>query len=320
MQTPRENFISFLRGEEYSWIPCSADMLTFAPALIPDNIARGRVAQQKPYTGSLGGRDMLGVEWYYDAANHGSMEVAPLMDDIEDWPDIVKFPDFSAFDWEGCAKENAELLNTDELKHTIIYTGFFERLIAFVGFENAAMALVDEDQLESVHELFDRLADMHIEFARHMHRYFGVELIELHDDWGTQTSTMFSRATYDELIAPYIKRIADTLHAEGMLYYQHSCGCIGDFIPALIETGADTWTGQDNANDKPALVEKHPGFGFGVRLPVCGEGIEAAVRAADEGAERWQGKRVWFFLGVGFSPEQKAAIARRLREIGLKKA
>ena len=182
------------------------------------------------------------------------------------------------------------------------------------------MALVDEEQLESVHELFDHLADMHIEFARYMHRYFGIELIELHDDWGTQTSTMFSRATYDELIAPYIKRITDTLHAEGMLYYQHSCGCIGDFIPALIESGADTWTGQDNANDKPALVEKHPGFGFGVRLPVCGEGIAAAVRAADEGAERWRSKRVWFFLGVGFSPEQQDAIAQRLRERGLKKA
>ena len=105
-----------------------------------------------------------------------------------------------------------------------------------------------------------------------------------------------------------------------MLYYQHSCGCIGDFIPALIEAGADTWTGQDNANDKPALVEMHPGFGFGVRLPVCGEGIEAAVRAADEGAERWRGRHVWFFLGVCFSPEQQTAIASRLREIGLKKA
>ena len=37
-------------------------------------------------------------------------------------------------------------MNTDKPVFSIIFTGFFERLISLVGFMDAAMALVDEDQ------------------------------------------------------------------------------------------------------------------------------------------------------------------------------
>ena len=108
MLTPRENYIRFLKNEACEWTPTNADQLQFRPTLILDHVARGMVAQQNPYTGSYGGKDLFGIDWVFEPSVGGSMEVAPLFDDIEEWEDHVVFPDVDAMDWEGCAKENAE--------------------------------------------------------------------------------------------------------------------------------------------------------------------------------------------------------------------
>ncbi|MBR4953113.1 MAG: methyltransferase, partial [Oscillospiraceae bacterium] len=132
--TPRENFISFFKGADYEWVPSNMDQLQFRPAFIPDNVARGFVAQQHNYTGPFGGKDMFGVEWIYQEEQHGSMEAGHLFDDIEDWREHVVFPNLNAMDWEKCAEENKEYLSTDKLIYTTVYSSFFERLISFVGF------------------------------------------------------------------------------------------------------------------------------------------------------------------------------------------
>ena len=111
-----------------------------------------------------------------------------------------------SYDWEGCAKENAEYLNTDKLVSATIFSGFFERLISFVGFEDAAIALIDEDYQEHVHRLFDKLADFYIDLISRMHEHFGVEYFDIHDDWGTQRAPIFSVKTHEEMILPYIKK------------------------------------------------------------------------------------------------------------------
>ena len=162
MMTARENFIRFLKNEAYEWTPTNVDQLQFRPTLIKDHVARGMVAQQVPYTGEYGGKDLFGIDWVFEPSVGGSMEVAPLFDEIEDWEDHVVFPDVDSLDWEGCAKENAEYLKTDKIIFSTIYTGYFERLISFVGFENSAMALIDEDQQEEVHKIFEKLTEVYI--------------------------------------------------------------------------------------------------------------------------------------------------------------
>lgn len=309
MLTPRENFVRFLKKENYEWIPSSADMLRIMPAAIPGFVARGLVFQQNPYTGQFGGKDLFGVDWYYDAPARGSMEKAPLLsdpDDLENWEEHVHFTDLSSLDWEGCAAENAEYLKTDKIIYTTIYSGFFERLISFVGFENAAMALIDEDQQPAVHRLFSALADYYIELIGYFHRYFNVELVALHDDWGTQISTMFSVETHTEMILPYIKRVVDGAHAIGVYFEQHSCGKIEKLVPNIIASGADTWRGQ-NINDKKMLVDTYgDSFLFGVDLAPTG-----STSLSDEDGrtmlskifEQYKGKNVWYGFTRQLGPQ-----------------
>ena len=311
MLTPRENFKRFFRNEEYEWLPSNEDQRLFVPAVIPSNVARGMVRQQNPYpVEQYGGKDYFGVEWVYDAPNSGSMEVRPLLDDLEDleeWEEKIVFPDLDSYDWAGCAAENAEYLDTDKLISTTIFSGFFERLISFIGFEDAAIALIDEDYKEYVHALFDKLADFYIDLIARMNKHFGVEYFDFHDDWGTQRATIFSVKTYEEMIMPYIKKVADGAHAMGILMEQHSCGLIEDFIPGLIETGVDTWRGQA-INDKKKLVEEYGDqFCFGVELrPRPGATNEEVREMAEKMKADYAGKKIWLFMGRGVTPEQKA--------------
>lgn len=296
--TPKENFIHFLKHEPYQWTPCSLDQIYFHPAAIPDYVARAMVFEHKPYEGQWGGKDMFGVDWVYVPSVGGSMETAPLFDDITRWEELVTWPDLDAYDWAGCARENADYLHSDKLIHTSIFTGYFERLISFVGFENASIALIDEEEQASVHKLFDRLTELYIDYIRRMRRWFQVDLVELHDDWGNQRSLMFSLDTHREMILPYIKRVVAAAHEMGVLIEQHSCGKIEALLPSMIESGVDTWRGQNSVVDKKWLVDTYGDrFRFGVDLPLDpGATPEQGLAAVSQALAAYHGKDVWFVL------------------------
>ncbi len=319
--TPRENFINFFNNKSYEWIPNGMDLLNFRPTLIPDNISRGLILQQEAYTGPLGGKDFFGVEWVFDPAARGAMEVEPLFDDIEEWEDYVVFPDLDALSWEACAKENKEYLNTDKMVYSTIYTGFFERLISFVGFENAAIALIDEDQKESVHKLFDKLADTYIKLIANLHKYFNVELVELHDDWGTQRGTMFSVETHREMLMPYIKKVVDGAHWEGVFIELHSCGKIDELIPNVLETGVDTWKGQSSVIDRKQLVRQFGDkFKFGADIRINEKLPDDAVMELTQNlVSEYRGKRIWIPMGPYFTPEQKRMMYDYIKSAGIKR-
>ena len=296
--TPKENFVHFLKKEPYEWTPSSLDQLYFHPSMIPDYVARAMVFEQKPFTGEYGGKDLFGVEWVYVPSVGGSMETGVLSDDITDWENFVKFPNLDDIDWEGCARENAEYLKTDKMIHSTIFTGYFERLISFVGFENASMALIDEDEQECVHKLFDKLTELYIDEIRRMKKYFNVDIVELHDDWGNQRSLMFSKATHEEMILPYIKRVADAAHEMGVLIEQHSCGKIESIVPNIIASGVNTWRGQGSVVDKKWLVENYGDqFRFGVDVALDeGMTAEQGIAAVKSTLDAYHGKDVWFVL------------------------
>lgn len=317
--TPRENFLKFFRGEAYDFIPSSFDTVKFLPAMIPENVARGMVRQQTPLEESAyGGRGFFGIHWQYDFSAKGSIDTKPFysdIDDLENWEQDIPFPDYTQFDWEACRKENGQFLeeNRHKLISSTIYSGFFERLISFVGFENAAICLIDDEYENTVKAIFDKLADNYIEYIRCLHKYFGVEFIELHDDWGTQRAPIMSPAVHKALIAPYIKKVVDACHQMGLIYEQHSCGFIEPLIPALVETGADTWRGQP-INDKLSLVRKYGDrFHFAVTMqPSAPISDEEALILAKDFLRDYKDKRVWVFLHPILTEKQKHIIMDEL--------
>ena len=312
--TPRENFLHYLKHEPYEWTPTSGDMIYFHPEEIPDHVARAFVFQQGGYTGPKGGKDLFGVEWVYVPTVGGSMETAPLFDDICDWEKYVTIPDLDTIDWEAVAKRNADYLKTDKLIHSTIFTGYFERLISFVGFENAVVALIDEDSKESVHKLFDKLTDFYIDEIRRHKKWFDIDIMEVHDDWGNQRSLMFSVETQNEMILPYIKRLVDAAHEVGVLVEQHSCGKIEALVPSIIASGVDTWRGQGSVVDKKWIVDNYGDqFRFGVDIQLDpGATPDMGLDAVKNLFTDFHGKDVWLvpYRGEGAAELNKAVYAK----------
>lgn len=256
--TPKENMLRAIHHENPEWIPMATDERIFTPHIIPDNIARGWIHEQKPWAGSYGGPDMFGIPWIYMEEAGGSMVQpgAPVLEYIEDWKEVITFPDPDSWDWKGCAAENRKYLHSEYFVESWIFTGLFERLISWMDFENALVALIDEEQKEYVHEIFRELTVLYKKIIKNLRQYCNIDSILFHDDWGTQKAPFFSPAMAREMIAPYIHELADYCHSIGVVFDMHSCGRLETMIPVFVECGIDKWDGQ-NINDKLALIMEY---------------------------------------------------------------
>ena len=259
--SPKENFFRFIRRDNPLWTPCGTDFITIIPMISPDNKARGFVFDNVDFDvdAEAGGPDLFDVEWEYVPSVPGSM-VRPgnpiKIPDVSKWEEYIAFPDMDTWDWDTWAEKDKEIADDDRVKIVWIMNGFFERLISFMEFQYAALSLIDEDQQEGVHRLFDRLADFYDDMIDRFHKHFGADGIYFHDDWGSQRAPFFSPNTCREMILPYLKRVVESCHKRGMFFELHSCGKIEPLVSIMVEAGVDVWTGQ-YMNDFNMILEKY---------------------------------------------------------------
>lgn len=281
--TSRENWLRFLRGEKPEWMPVYSEVQTILPLCVPENIARGFVKEAGSIPQSqFGGPDMYGVPWVFEASAGGSIEdpsIPPILTDVADWREVIHFPDIDLWDWEGAVRRNQGFLAPDRLTSTVIYTGFFERLISFMGFEGAAMALIDEDCAEDLHALLQAIADTNIELIAAYKKHFDIDHIFFHDDWGAQMAPFFSLDTCREMLVPYMKRVVDFCHANDIFFEFHCCGRNDALAPAMVEAGVDAWCGQPMC-DKFALWD-HYGDKMAIGIAFSAGSDEELFRQVD---------------------------------------
>lgn len=241
--TPLENLLLSLKGEPV-WLPSTFDIGYLYPLCVPDNPAKGNVSDAKLPPEQLGGKDMFGVEWEY-VPEVGGSTTRPghaLFSDANDWYDKVVFPTkevIDSWDWES-AKENAKVVMREkDFWEVVICTGFFERLISFMDFEDASVAMIDEDQQDAVKDLFDKLADLYIMLIEKYLDVFGdkIDGVCLHDDWGHQQGILLSIDTIREMVVPYMQKVTDFIHSKGLVTECHSCGRVDLLVPLYIEAG-----------------------------------------------------------------------------------
>ena len=261
--TMREGWRRMAVDKKPEWLCTSVEVGNFYPDIIPDNRARGFVNDGGINISDeeKGGKDMFGIEWVYVPVAGGSMEKPGnphLFDDANDWKEHIVWPDINTWDWEGCSKRNKEFLNNGKFNYIPLLNGFgFERLISFMGFEDAAVALVDEDQHDALKELFDKLSDLYCGIVDKCCQYFDIDGFLVHDDWGSQRAPFFSFEAGRDLLVPYMRKVTDHIHAHGKVAELHSCGCNEKQIENFIAAGWDIWGPMANINDTQALFEQY---------------------------------------------------------------
>ena len=260
--TPREAYKSAMNGA-HVWQPYGAETGFFCPSVIPDNIARAFVFEGKPwgqpYTKAP---DMFGINWVFVPKVGGSMEDPdyphPLAD-VNDWKEKIKFPTPENWDWDASAALNKDYLNNGKANMFWFLNGMgFERLISFMGFEEAAVALIDEDQEDALSELLCALTDLHIKLVDLAIEAYGdgVTGFCVHDDWGSQKAPFFSVEAGREFFVPEWQRFTSYCKGKGKLVDLHSCGHIEAQIQNIVDGGWQSWTPMP-MNDTHALYEKY---------------------------------------------------------------
>jgi hypothetical protein len=126
-----------------------------------------------------------------------------------------------------------------------------------------------------VHRVFERQCEVGIENLRRIHAVAGNAIDAIFicgTDFGTQTSSFCSAATFRELWLPYYKRVNDWVHANTeWRTFKHSCGSVARFLDSFIDAGFDilnpvqcSATGMD-----PAFLKQT----YGDRLVFWGGGV-----------------------------------------------
>lgn len=222
--------------------------------------------EERP-TGGKGGTDWFGVKWSYiegDLAPVPDSTADPVCDDICEWREQVVFPDMEAWDWERAAEIDhvADVDREHKMLYTSSLTGPFERLHMLLGFEDALCALItDPDEVEAY---LEKMTEFKCAQISKIKQYYNPDVLNYHDDYGTQRGLFFSPEIWRSLFKPSLKKVVEHCHKEGMLFELHSCGLIEEIIPDIAEVGVDCLQCMD-INDIKTMKEKvGPKMAFGV--------------------------------------------------------
>lgn len=243
----RENFFAMLEGKKPEFIP---NMMELYKACV-----LGADRADEPFVGGL---DVFGVNWL--VTKDGAMPEPNkfMFEDVADWKKHVHFPDIDSLGLEEAAKIEMTDVNRDEVIVNVYSPcGLFERLAAFMGFENTLCALVEDP--DSCREFFEAFADYKIAcFDRYMDTY-QPDVITYFDDLATANGLFMSPAVYRSVIKPAHRRIVEAVTSRGVIFSQHTCGKCERLMEDYVEMGIKIWSSAQMNNDLEGIMEKYQG-------------------------------------------------------------
>ncbi len=243
--TPKERVLAFFHHEPTDALPSDDGIFVlFNPEAY---------AERPPHT--TGGTDWFGVKWNYEASVDAiapDHTQDPILEDICDWREVVKFPDLDAWDWSKVEEIDhiSEIDRENKVFEMMFVNGPFERLHMLMGFENALCALITDP--DEVAAFFDAFMEWKLRLMEKVIEIYKPDVLMFHDDWGTQNGMFFSPDIWRELIKPQIKKAVDRCHELGVIFDMHSCGKMEEIVPEFPEIGIDAWQGME-INDIPKL-------------------------------------------------------------------
>ncbi len=246
--TERENALLAMHHQEPEWVPAVFDCVYNCNDVIGD----------RPLFED--GDDCFGIHWIRSGPEtnfitHVDPNRPPVLEDVTQWREQVKFPDLDQYDWEGEAALITPDIRREKLICYVMPLGIFERTHTLMRFEDALCAYLEEP--EEMYDFCSALADHKIDLVHHIAKYLKPDLICYHDDWGMQTGPFLPKHVWEEIIKPHTQRIYDTVKSYGINMVHHSCGKVESYIPDMLEMGIDGWNSCQSCNDLAGLKKRY---------------------------------------------------------------
>ncbi len=307
--SPRENMKLLLEHKVPKYLPMAGDTYPITPDIICERSYDNKT-----------GPDWFGCKWTFEPGIGATM-VKPgdeMLDTIVGWQNKVKFPDLDALDWEECAKGIEKYYDENRMSDWWLQVGLFERLHALLGMEGALEALMEDE--DEVGEFFEAMTEHKIKIIKYLTKYFHVDMICYHDDWGYNKDGFIPPRIFERIIAPNLKKIVQTAHDGGAYFNMHSDGRIERYIPYMIDAQVDMWNPAQTVNDVVAIKKE-----YGDRLVLNGamdEGWTNDPRAEEEKLRQYVQEKVKV-LGAGggfyaspatFTARNKAVMTDELKK------
>lgn len=153
---------------------------------------------------------------------------------------IASWQEFEEFPWDEVVADASGIRIAagclpPGMKITVMASLFEHVMENLLGYEGLFFMLHDEPRL--VDEVFARWGQKVYDFYASVVGMEQVGAIFHGDDLGFKTSTLLSRCDLQRLLFPWLKRYAALAHANGKMFWMHSCGDIysGGVIEDLIE-------------------------------------------------------------------------------------
>ncbi len=114
---------------------------------------------------------------------------------------------------------------------------FFNAACDVVGMDRFLMMMIDDPQLASY--IMEKTTDFFYETSKLMFEKAKgkVDIFFTGDDYGAQNAPLMSLSLWRKLVKPHVRRLYSLAKEHGLYITQHSCGCVVDFLPDLMELG-----------------------------------------------------------------------------------
>ena len=251
MLSKKENFLRLARKQETDSIPLySLYWGLMSPSIYNEGMGPDRV-----------GTDYFGVEWYKGDNPTGASLPKPgsfVLHDITKWRDVIKVPDFTSnVDWDVMAKEFLDGWNPENPLGGMLgpTVGFFQSLMAFMGFDEGLMACYEEP--EEVKALMEYLTDWSCEMVKLFITHYKPDFGFLCDDIAHERNPFVSPELFDELFAPAWSRYYATWLEADLPVGMHNCGFFEPLLQGLIDTGCTFWDPVQSSNDVSRIKAEH---------------------------------------------------------------
>ena len=209
--------------------------------------------------------DIYGCKWDLCHGMPTPLEGDHLLtlDEIENWEEIICFPNPETWDWDTLAKE--ELAQYDPSKVMVYFCeqGCFDRLTTLMGFEEACMAMMEEPEICS--EIFRKIADVKIKLIRCVKKHLKPDVFMYTDDIADARGLVMHPEVYRALLKPQQARIIAAIKENGMIAEQHTCGNCSAVLEDYVEIGVDAFFPAQACNNIPEIKRR-----FGNQLVICG--------------------------------------------------
>lgn len=267
--------------------------------------------------------------YYFDMSSISVFEENYIPPDLKE---IKKENHYSSQELEHMAERAEKLRKTTD--KALVLDSWGKLGLAGVGSMPNFLMLLYSDK-NYVKELFKIRTEIAIANLEKIYKYIGnnIDIIPLDgDDYGAQDREFLPPNLFEVLYLPFLKEQNDWVHRNtSWKTFQHSCGCLENILPLLVETGIDILNPvQTSAKGmEPKLLKER----FGNKITFWGGGVDMqktlAFGSVDDVKKDVEERIKIFAPGGGFvfntihniqqgtPPENIEAVFDTVREFGV---